>query len=256
MWSVFIVWDEESHHTSNVQWHRYYEFTTNTVCGCFHNYAPAGHARHSLEQRHYVVILFVMLSWILLCAIIGLRIGMLRSHAGHDGHRPACWLCGQVHSCATMDCEPISMQKWNSLQGRQVHYTDAAAWAQNRQNRGRGMEGREQNARKVRYIGFREMYASVQHFVCVVRLCLYVSRCRVKSLLRLGSSRQVPAMLYLKAHRCSVPWILNFLLNRYVVCSAVCTSCDISCLIHQMLTCCICFLLEPELFFYMDWLNN
>jgi len=44
---------------------------------------------------------------------------------------PARCPCGQVHSCANMDspagCESITMQKWNSPHGGQVHYTDAAA---------------------------------------------------------------------------------------------------------------------------------
>jgi len=43
----------------------------------------------------------------------------------HDGRRPARCTCGRVHSCANIDSPTgTSVQKCNSPQGGQVHYTN------------------------------------------------------------------------------------------------------------------------------------
>ena len=77
-------------------------------------------------------------SWCLSCGRLNLRAsraGHRQEASRHDGRRPAYCPFGRVHSRqsrATMIDRPqvgesIPMQKWNSPQGRQVHYTDAAA---------------------------------------------------------------------------------------------------------------------------------
>ena len=83
---------------------------------------------HSMQRQHYVSTLSIPLS-----ALMSVP-WQSQSRKSHDSRRPTRYPCGRVYSSANVAKrtrsqagESIPVQKWNSPQGGQVHYTDAAA---------------------------------------------------------------------------------------------------------------------------------